>query len=224
MARALVEELRSSTAVISRWLSDVDRLISSEHNLLWTYHKQVQARVRVPNDPRWDGPRRLAEAVIFPGYKEEIHFAALSLDGRGLPGYGEIVLVLRSSMIAHRATVFEANNVLFMERRDPRFSQMSTLEPGYRAPWADRAKLCIVKLGARLRPSTSSTEFPSLLMRAGATTAEDDFVEVHVFGPISILTVEKVVLTRRGSSRAALVKQRAWGEKLRKHRVAWEEG
>jgi hypothetical protein len=218
-----MKDLRSSTAVISRWLSDVERLIGSEHNLLWTYHKQVQARVRVPNDSRWDGPRRLAEEAIFPGYKEEIHFAALSLDDRGLPGYGEIFLVLRSSMIAHRTTVFEENNVLFMDRRDPRFSQMSLLEPGYRAPWADRAKLCITKLGARLQPCTSDEDFPALLLRTGATTADDDFVEAHVFGPISILTVEKVVMARPGSGRAALVKQRAWGEKLRKHHVAWEE-
>ena len=53
--------------------------------------------------------RVFADDALFPGYKEQIRFAALSLDGKGLSSYGECTLILRDHMIAHRASVLEGN-------------------------------------------------------------------------------------------------------------------
>src|SRR6185295_8909257 len=93
-------------------------------------------------------------------------------------------------MIAHRATVFEENSATFLKRH--------AYEPpiGHRAAWGERGKLCVAKLAARIGPGTPEAQFPGILVRTGATSAEDDFVEVHIWGPMSLRTVERIVVTR----------------------------
>ncbi len=172
--------------------------------------------MRLPDASHWDPMRRIAEEALFPGYKEEIRFAALTLDDRGPPSYGSCFITLRTPMIAHRATVFEENNVLFFKQRDLPFSKLADLPKGFRATWDDRGKLCLAKLGGALQPATTEADFPRLLLRPGKTTADDDFVEVHVWGPITIRTIEKIVLLDVEKGRAAKAKRRIWGEKLQK--------
>jgi hypothetical protein len=224
VADALMKALAGSTAVITRPLGEVERLARSDREVYSTYYKQIEAEVRLPDDSQWDSLRRIAEEALFPGYKEDIRFAALTLDDRGLPNYGDCFFTLRSSMIAHRSTVFETNDVLFMSRRNLSLSEMAELPPGNRAAWADRATLCVAKLGPRLDRSMGRADFPAVLVQPGASTKDDEFVEVHVFGPLTIRSVEKIVQVEPDTSRAGRVKRRAWGEKLRKqYGVALEQ-
>jgi hypothetical protein len=214
IADAFLLAAAGSRAVIARPLGEVERLARNDHEVFSTYYKQVEAEMRLPDE--WDPIRRIAEEALFPGYKEDIRFAALTLDDRGLASYGGCFFTLRASLIAHRTSVFEENNVLFMKERDLKLSEMLDLPRGYRATWYDRGKLCLAKLGDALQPSTTSADFPGLLLRQGATTADDDFVEVHVWGPITIRTIEKIVLVSPEKGRAAQAKRRAWGEVLKK--------
>ena len=224
VADALVLAAAGSKAVIARPLGEIERLARNDREVYSTYYKQVEAEVRLPDASHWDPMRRIAEEALFPGYKEEIRFAALTLDDRGPPSYGTCFFTLRTPMIAHRASVFEENNVLFVKQRDLTFSELSDLPRGYRATWDDRGTLCLAKLGETLRPAMTGADYPGLLLRPGATTAEDDFVEVHVWGPITIRAVEKIVLLDPEKGRAARAKRRAWGEKLqRQYGVDLEE-
>ena len=68
--------------------------------------------VRLPNGEKWDVLRPVIDGVIFPGYHDKIRFAALTLNGRGLSGYGPCALILREDRIARRTTVFEENSIL----------------------------------------------------------------------------------------------------------------
>jgi hypothetical protein len=216
VADAFMEKVDASTAVITRPLGDVERLARNDHEVYSTYYKQIEAEIRLPDDSKWDPLRRIAEEALFPGYKENIRFAALTLEDRGLPSYGDCFFTLRSPMIAHRSSVFETNNVLFMKQRNLSLGEMADLPLGYRANWKDRAKLCIAKLGARLDQNMKDPDFSALLMCTGSSTNDDDFVEVHIFGPITIRSIRKIVLTKPDVGRVARAKRRAWGEKLLK--------
>jgi hypothetical protein len=178
----------NSKAVIARPLRELDRLAASDKELFPTFYRLLGEEVRLPHGNQWDRARRIADEALFPGYKEEIRFAALSLDGAGLSSYGDCSFVLRDDMIAHRASVFEENSTVFMKRH--------AYEPpaGHRAAWGERGKLCVAKLAGRIRPGMPEAQFPGILLRTGTTSAEDDFVEVHIWGPMSLRAVERILM------------------------------
>lgn len=105
-----------SKAVLARSSGDLLRLANSDHDLFATYYQLRRAGLRISKGDEWDYRRRLADHALFPDFEEHITFVALSLDGAGLSNYGACSIVLRNDMIAHRASVFEENSVLFTER------------------------------------------------------------------------------------------------------------
>lgn len=215
-ADAFERALAGSSAVIMRSLGEIERLTGSEHELYSTYYKLLDAGQR-SLDRGWGMRRVLAEEVLFHGYKQEIRFAMLTLDGRGSSKYGEYGIVLASAMIAARATVFEENGVVFMMKLDPTFMQMTRgdIPQGHRATWNDRAMLCVAKLAPWLTADTDPAAFASLLLRPGASLeGDDDFVEVHVYGPLSVRSIAKIVQLGPDRSDAEGIKRRAWQEKL----------
>ncbi|HXU30658.1 MAG TPA: hypothetical protein VN851_08795 [Thermoanaerobaculia bacterium] len=213
--------VRGSQSVISRPLREADRLAVSERELYSTYYQQVHAEHRSPSSDDWDRRRRIADEALFPGYKESIRFAALTLDGEGVASYGGdepdgfCFLVLRSEMIAQRATVFEDNSTLVYERHG------SPLPPGLRAAWEDRGKLAVAKLSDSFTADTLEERFPGILLQQASTSEGERFVEVHIWGPMSVRTVERVLLKPQRSLRKAFVRELAG--RLRRFGVVLEE-
>ena len=208
-----------SQAVINRRFSIIDRLSSSDRELYSTFYKLLDSDLKLPVGDKWDRLRPVAERAMFPGYEREIRFAALTLDGAGVASYGSCSIVLRTDMIAHRASVFEENCVLFMDHQDIRIADAHLLPPGYRATWKDRAKLCAAKLSSRIRNETRPEDFPSLLLRQGQTSEDDDFVEVHIWGSFSIRAVERVIISGKKRQKRRL---KALGQRLAKMGVSME--
>jgi hypothetical protein len=217
-ARKAVEDFetaaRGSRAVISRPFRELERLSSSDKEMVSTFYQLIRGEVRLPHDNKWDILRGLADEALFPGSRESIRFAALSLDGRGLPHYGDCSFVLQESMIAHRASVYEENSAVAMKKHayEP--------PPGYRATWEERGKLCVAKLGGGIQAATAPAELPGLLLQPGAAPEEDRFVEVHIWGPMTVRTMERATAAapRRGQRSA----HSAIGARLRAVGVAWE--
>lgn len=180
-----------SKAVMARSLGDVEKLVKSENALLISYHKQVRAQSKLPQNNVWDRGRTAAESTILPNIYDEINFAALSLDGKGHPAYGRYFIVFKEPAIANRATIFEENPFIFCQRH--RIVAGNAAPVGFRAMWADRAKLAKAKLRAQLNATTLPEEYPGILLRPGTGTADGDFVEVHIFGPIHRRAIERVI-------------------------------
>lgn len=201
-----------SKAVIVRPEHDILRLATSTRQLYGTYYQQIEAELRLPDGEKWDTFRGIADTVLFPHYKKDIRFAALSLDGIGVLNYGTCSVTLRDEMICHRASVFEENSALFVERRGTKIAK------GYRAAWDDRAKLCVSKLAGQIDSGTGSDKYSGLLLRQGTTSDNDEFVEVHIWGPMTVLTMEKVIITAQGSHQQTTIRQ-AIEFKLAKHNV-----
>lgn len=196
-------EASDSRAVIARPGGELQRLSTSDSEVYATFYQWLEAGVRLPSGGKWDTLRRVTDEALFPGYREHIRFAALSLDGAGLKNYGDYFAVLRPEMIAHRATVFEENSVLFMKHRGVRMDEAHGLPRGHRATWEERGKLCVAKLADRIDAAAPPGAYSGILLRQGSTSEDDDFVEVHVWGPMTIRTLERVIPNKPGSRHAA---------------------
>ncbi len=212
----------ASQAVISRSGEEISRLASSDRELYASFYGLVGGGIRIPMSNKWDAIRLLVDDKLFPHYKKQLRFAALSLDGRGLVNYGDCTLVLRDGMIAHRVSVFEENSVLFMEKIDIGITK--DLPGGYRAAWEKRGKLAVAKLAGRITRKTSQRDFPNLLLKNGTGTGDDDFIEVHIYGPISVRTMERVTIkAKKKKRRGYAVRVKALREKLANYGVACQE-
>lgn len=191
-------EIRAnSKAVISTNFNELERLAQADTNVFSTYYKRVQAGLQIPNGDKWDVLRGVAEHAAFPGYKNQIRFGALSLDGVGVKNYGECSMELKDMMVAHRTSLFEDNNVLFtVYTQRAAMADAVNLEPGHRAAWDEREKLCIAKLAPRLNSGAKSEAFPQLVLEQGQTTSDDKFIETHIWGSLTIRSVACVRIHR----------------------------
>jgi hypothetical protein len=212
-------EVSGARAVIARPVGEFQRLSTGDNEVYATFYNLLRAGVRLPTGDKWNRLRHVTDDALFPDYKEHIRFAALSLDGNGLPNYGECFIVLRTEMIEHRASVFEENSVLFMERHDIKVSKVNELPAGYRATWDERGKLCVAKLAGSIDAATPRGAYSGILLRPGSASEDDDFVEVHVWGPMTIRTVERVIFNKPTSRAAREITSRANKQRMAKFGV-----
>lgn len=212
----------TSHAVINRPLLEVERLATSDKELYATYYQLIEGGLKIPTGAKWDILRGVSDNALFPTYKEHVRFGALSLSGLGLSSYGECSLVVNGDMISHRASVFEENSVMFMATHGVKIAEADSLPKGYRATWNDRSKLAAIKVADEINENTQPDEYPDLLLREGATSADDKFVEVHIFGPMTVRTLRRVIV-KRPNRRPGRVILRALIERLKKVGVSVEE-
>lgn len=181
-----------SRVVISRSLPEMLRLASSDRELYATFHQIVGAGIRLPNGNKWDRLRLLVDSALFPHYKDEIRFGSLSLDGNGISHFGPCAMTLRTDMLDYRVSLFEENSILFFEKSGTTIAEAVDVPKGYRSVWDDRARHAVAKLGTRISPATSVSEHRELLAQENPSPERADFIEAHVYGPMTIRTMEKV--------------------------------
>jgi hypothetical protein len=213
-------EISKTRAVIARSPEELQRLTTSDREGYASYYELVEAGVKFPSGNKWDNLRSQTDDTLFPNYGKRIRFAALTLDGRGLPNFGDYFLVLRTDMIEHRASVFEENSVIFFSKHFRReLDDEPRLPRGYRAPWGERGKLCVAKLADRIDAVTPRGAYSAILLRPGPASEGDDFVEVHVWGPMTIRTVERVIPNKPTRHASRKIIDRAIGQRLAKFGV-----
>lgn len=193
--RPILDELgrhvQSSKAVICFPWPRVQTLLESEESLLPTFYQMVAAGARRPENTLIEKLRERSGTYVFYGYHEKVHCAALSLDGSGARGWGECAMTLKSDLIRGRTTVFEENSVFFC---DSRLGFREEVPPGHRALWEERHLLAKAKLARRLTPAMKPDDLLHVLISGSETERGEDFIEVHIFGPIHRRTVERVVM------------------------------
>ncbi len=180
-----------SKAVIARSFGVLDTIVMSDNVALVSFHQQVASGSRMPENNAWDQGRAAAESTILPNFYDQISFAALSLDGRGVTSFGEYSIVLKEEATALRASVFEENPFLFNQRHRVIAGQLPP--PGYRASWSQRHILAKAKLQPLLNASTTPDQFAGILITQASPPENADFIEVHIFGGIPRLAIERVI-------------------------------
>jgi len=181
----------SSKAVMNRSLGALSNWLNGDSPMFYSFYHQVNYMGRVPAETESDQQRGAAEAAINPIYYQHLNYAALTLDGRGMVYYGPYAVTLRSVTIDERASVFEQNPFYFCKTHHVPAGQAPPL--GYRATWCDRGRLAVAKLQPAIAPGCSADGFAEVLMEPRRNASDCDFVEVHVFGPINRLGIERIV-------------------------------
>jgi hypothetical protein len=182
--------LQDSRAVVARSFSDIDRLASSDNSVQATYYDLVDAGLRLPDGSMWEQLRKPADEVLFPNYREKIRFGALSGDGIGVINYGHFWMTMRSRLIEDRTSVFDQNSVTFVSEK--RLKAASSALLGHRGSWLNRSKLAAAQLERQISTSTKPEEFSSILIKQGATTGDDRYIETQIWGGITVRTIETV--------------------------------
>jgi len=184
--------LGQSFAVLVRSLDQVLTLAKSDNALMATFALMVAGGARLPEDNEFDRARQAVDALMFPSYHPEIRFASLSLDGRGAgANYGAYTMVLREAHIELRASAFEENSFEFCRRHGQQVTQ--PIPRGYRADWPGRRRLAVAKLAGRIKPDVTEDDFPAILVEEDPVSNGVEFVEIHIYGPISRRNIEKVI-------------------------------
>lgn len=188
IAASFEDACKKSRAVFTFGVQKLFRMIGTGTDIRETYYdlERLVNRTSPQTGKNWSTVRPQAEAELLGGHHnvDKIHYAALTLGDNSL-NYGNCKVFLREEMIAHRSSCFEGNTaVIYSEKHS--FSEYA------RSSWSDRHELCTVAFSGDLRPDTSPSDFPSILVQAGATALEDKFIEIHVFGPMTCRTFEEV--------------------------------
>lgn len=137
----------------------------------------------------WEKVRPHAEIELLGGFRHvfKLHYASLSLDGESLPHYGNCTIEFNLRTIEHRISLFIENSAVAWHRD-------KQLSPAGKATWAGRAKLCVTKVIPILISGADS--FERLIMKAGDNSIDDRFVEIQIFGSVTIKSFSRVrVLT-----------------------------
>jgi len=208
---SITAELENTTAtqsrvVISRPSSEVFRLACGDDQLYTTFYRLTEAGVRLPADPKWDTERLSADSRMFPYYHGEVRMGALTLDNAGLLHYGDCHLIMKTAMVDFRTTVFTENTAAFAAKN-------SVIPSGHRATWENRGRLAVAKLAPNLTPLTTTSDLPAILKKDRTSTNDDSFLEAHVYGSVSMRTVEIVGISL---AKKPAVRVRALREKLNK--------
>lgn len=201
VAGAFEAKAATAQAVIGRPIEEALRLAKADDQAYASYYELLHAGVRLPTGSRWDRLRGIADTELFGTYRDKVRFAALALDGAWLPHYGAVALELKEPMIAHRATVFEENSAVFFERRRT-LGEEPPVVTGFRARWLDRGKLALAKHAGDLTPVCTAADFSSILLRRGATGADDVFVEVHIYGSLTRNCFSRVIVDTQQVNKA----------------------
>ena len=183
--------VETSQTVISKSLGDLHAILQNSSALMQAFHPAVRGAQRMPQNNGWDQAREANDSRINPHFFQDLHFGALSLDGRGVPHYGPYAITLRNDRVGGRSTVFEENPVLFNEKHP--ISRDKPVPFGFRATWGDRAKLAVAKLHHKIDAETPDEEFASILLEPGNVGSDSDFIEVHVYGMLHAKSFEKVI-------------------------------
>lgn len=178
------DDCKSTIAVCQFGVARLHRQFASGTDVFAGYYDLEQLRLRMdaPNGFDWERLRPQAEIELLGNatYIEQIHYACLSLDGAGMPHYGDCTLQLSEPMIAHRASCFDGNTaVIFAVEHD--------FNARVRSDWANRHKICTATVAKQLNSTTIANDFPGILAAPdpGGDAANDFFVEVHVFGELT---------------------------------------
>jgi hypothetical protein len=161
------------------------------------------------------------DALLFPHYHEEMCFAALTCNDRGLSTtYGTVAIIFKGPMIVLRASVFEENPFTFCQKHN--IVAGSALPPGFRADWGQRNQLAKAKLHAELTGATPKSEFAGILLKDSTALGDDDFIEVHIYGGFNSSAIEMVTY-KKPTRREDISIYRSFVSKLKKHKIAYKE-
>lgn len=153
---------------------------------------------------------------LFPTYKQHIHYAALSPNGKGLErSYGPVAVrwQVTPEYLVRRSSLLEENSYIFYGKHGLGVLN-SKVPPGYQSGWEDRAMLASAKLGPRLTSATGENELPELLLRQGIDRYQDQFIEIAIYAEegldtqdVDMVTIQRSPATPEDHHRLEIIRE-----------------
>lgn len=205
---------QSSVPVFVCHLERLHFQVGSETDLFHTYYALEELKLRMTSASGLDWAKLRPQAEIelmgSTDHIRRLHYAALSLDGKGLTSYGNCIVQLDEGMVAHRTSCFEGNSAVI-------YSKIHHFNDVLRSCWSERHLICVAKHGVDLDNSSTPSSFPNIILRNGTSGLDDVFVELHVFGDMTSRTFKSVEVDRSKLTSQQKTLYRALAAKL-KHR------
>jgi hypothetical protein len=177
---------------------DLDRLnhfVERDNSLYPVYLNMVRAEIWYPGDDVIDSERLIAEEATLPGCARNIRYAALTINDSGLTNYGNYLVFWREEVTGYRASVFTDNCVMWRKRNGINLDEVA-IPLGNRAIWEQKHMVAVSKCAVKIVATTSDDEFGEILLSSvSGAPARDEFVEVHIWGPLTRRSVAQVVRT-----------------------------
>ncbi|MGH9719501.1 MAG: hypothetical protein ACRD8O_04770 [Bryobacteraceae bacterium] len=171
------------------------KLVSNDNELYASFYDLVGMGARRAEDTTLELQRLLADDILFPQYRNEI------------TRFGDCSLTLKEASIDERTTVFEENSLYFCIRHNLGIRRPA-VPMGFRATWSRRDELAAAKLEPGLQASTKPEEFARVLTRLGGTSEDDQFIEVHIYGPLHRSSIAHAAIAKpKQKADKAIVRQ-----------------
>jgi hypothetical protein len=179
-----------SFAVISVFYGNFNQIMQSDKIIYQTYANQRAAEGRTIASPEDDKWRRGVDAVMYGEHGENIVTAALSLNFKGLPSYGDVYVKLDTSCIAYRSAVLIMNSYDFVDKYN--MTPKANKRPlGFLSTWDDRGLLAAFKHAETIaREEINETDFEEIILQSDGDRRLDIFLEVHFYGGFNRQAIE----------------------------------
>lgn len=187
-----------------RWvLSSGQAVVNMDFAFLWEwlmlgskeyqgYKRSVAQGDRLRKIFANDRMRSAVEGLIF-GSHEDIIYGALTLNEVGLTSYGKVSVVLQTAAIEQVTSMLDENSYNFIKRISASGWFMDEpFPPGHFATWDGRNKLALAKCHPAIKTGLTFADAVLLIMSAGASKPEDEFIELYIYGKINKSAVEKI--------------------------------
>jgi hypothetical protein len=195
---AFVQHVKSnSNAVMNISAQLLDDFLSGDNTLMSNYVLQTNSQTRKSAKRDDDRQRRATEGLLFGVYGEQIRYAALSLEQKGLHSYGRCCIALADVTMQHFATVMEENSYDFVANH--RILPQDNIPLGYRASWTDRHLLATAKLAAKI--TANEQDLSELLLSCDGNRDNDKFMEVHIYGAFDNQSIVKISIPGKTKDR-----------------------
>lgn len=189
-----------------------------EQGIFPTFQQLHHAELVFAGDDPNNNVRQIAEEATLPGCSRRITFAVLAIDEVGLSHYGNYSLIWQLEMVVHRTTLFIANCLTW--RQENGMTLDSAAPPGNRATWEERHRLAVIKCAPQITSRTKPSSFPRILVRnRSKKDLYDVFIEGHIWGFLTRMSLMKVICTSPETSQAKRLMAAEIADELRKHGI-----
>lgn len=160
---------------------------------LYSYRKLIALGLRERAIFIHDQKRSTVESNIF-GTRDDLIYAALSVDEKGLHSYGPIALILNNAFVEKRAGMLIENSFTFTNKlKSSGWIDDDPIPPGNLSLWSARSKLALTKQYEKVAENDDFITYPKLVMHTSGERKTDDFMEVYVEGDVYPDAVDKVM-------------------------------
>jgi hypothetical protein len=216
----LSDVVKRASGVVVAMPSGIALLLASDpRNVYENIETLVGAGARQAPPLEHDKHRKSVSGVLFGTYGDKLRYGILSLDGSGLPTYGDVSCRLRAVAISDRTSFLELNSYTFVNQHG--IVPGTPIPVGYRAVWDNCDSLVLVKLSSRLAKGQGVAEWQRLMCYSdGKDRKNDDFIEAHIYDGFTIDAIEGMVDVKRKRDRSVAIEVKLALDRFSKRKQA----